>query len=87
MNIKLSESEIKIIRIWGDSIMSGGHWGDGDVVFPDEGMLLQQIAELEKDETAGLSSRSIDIALIWAKKSHGTPEEDNLIAKLKEVAE
>lgn len=83
MKINLSAYEIRILKIWGESTMSGGHWGDGDVVFPDEDALLEQIKKLERNESSELSPRNIDIALIWSEENHGTPEEDDLIAKLK----
>jgi len=85
MKINLSDNEIRILKLWADDVMSGGHWGDGDVIFPDESVLLERIKMVRKDNTVELTPRNIDIALIWSEKNNGTPEEEDLIAKLKSL--
>lgn len=85
MKISLSKNEIRILKIWADNNISGGHWGDGDVIFPDEDILLEKIKQLEKDGTTNFTSRNFDIALVWSEENNGTPEEEILIDKFKKL--
>lgn len=70
MKYNLTEKEINIIKIWADNTISGGHWGDGDAIFPDEGIVLKKISEFDGMKI-DLTQRDMDIIKIWAESYLG----------------
>lgn len=86
MQFIFSERDRYILQVWSDTVIHGGHWGDGDVVFPDEAILLEKIGNTEPGEAVELSSRDLQVLLVWSESSHGTPEEEILSGRLREAA-
>lgn len=90
MTIKLTPLELKQLLIWADNTIAGGHFGDGNVVFPEEGFTLQKLKKSPAGEIE-ISPRDLKIMLIWVENAVGstmrgmTSEETSLIAKLKEL--
>lgn len=85
MNMIFTERELHIIRIWGDTVMHGGHWGDGDVIFPDEAILMQVIERAMPGEDTALTPRNLEILAIWSDTSTDTPEEQQLRQRIREA--
>jgi len=75
VRVLFSERELQIIKVWSNNIIHGGHWGDGDVVFPDESILLSILEEAPERGAVDLSFRNLEILLIWSESLCGTPEE------------
>lgn len=86
MQVQFSKQEVKILHIWADSIIHGGHWGDGDIIFPDEQIALNTLERAANNEKIDLSGRTVQIFLIWAARSTDTPEEELLKEKLHRLA-
>jgi hypothetical protein len=85
--VQFSNEEIRAMRIWGDTVINGGHWGNGQVLFPDEEMALTYIDTLEAGLAVKISNRMAKILLIWADKAAMiSPEEQMLVEKLKVLA-
>ena len=80
-----SERELTIIRVWSDTVIHGGHWGDGDVVFPDEDILLNLLQNARPGEDVPLRPRNLEILRIWSDTHSGTPEEDGLRERILEA--
>lgn len=80
--MNFSSVEIRILRIWADAVMHGGHWGDGAVVLPDEAAALERIGQAENGCPVELSARHLFTFLVWSGESTGTPEEDALCGRL-----
>ena len=88
MEIIFTQQEIKIIKIWADNNIHGGHWGDGDVMVPEEEILLKKIYEMT-DGRLNLRKNEAKLILTWSESSHGiyTLEEDSIIKKIQMLAE
>jgi len=43
LKLYLSVTEVDSIKAWADKIIHGGHWGDGDIVIPEESIILNKI--------------------------------------------
>lgn len=86
MNIYLTEGEINVIKIWADNTIHGGHWGDGDLMVPEEEIILKKINSM-KDNTLTLTEHEAMIILGWSDSTYGihTMEEDNVVRKLKSL--
>jgi hypothetical protein len=86
MNLVLTETEISVIRIWAESTIRGGHWGDGDFFIPEESILLRKLDE-SKGGLINLTNGEARMILIWSESSRGiyTMEEESAIGKLKSV--
>ena len=82
MKLKLTGRDRYILEVWSDNVIHGGHWGDGDVVFPDEANLLEKIRKSASLEEIELGRRDLEVMLVWADSSHETPEEDILRSRL-----
>ena len=80
-----TERELQIIKIWGDTVIHGGHWGDGDVIFPDEDILMQAIAGAVPGKDTALTPRNLEILAIWSDKSTDTPEEQQLRHRIRDA--
>ncbi|MDH5682753.1 MAG: hypothetical protein OEZ36_14270, partial [Spirochaetota bacterium] len=87
MYLKLTELEKKQLLIWADNTMTGGHWGNGNVVFPEEANTLQKINTSSSNELT-IEERDLKTMIIWAENAIGktlkgmTSEEISLINKL-----
>jgi len=75
MEIQFSKRDIAILKVWADNVIHGGHWGNGDVVFPDEQIMLDKISRLEDDKSVKFDKRNLEIIMVWAGTSSDTPEE------------
>jgi hypothetical protein len=87
VRFQFSENEIEVIRIWADSTIHGGHWGDGDLTIPEENIILHKL-EGVSDGWIDLSSEETRIILAWSESSRGihTMEEVSALKKLKSAA-
>ena len=86
MKFYLSENEVNAIRAWADKIIHGGHWGDGDIVIPEESIILKKIERMN-DGQLDLKENEVKIILTWSESSMGilTMEEDSVIKKLQRI--
>ena len=86
MQLHFSPSEIEIIKIWADTTIHGGHWGDGDFAVPEENIILDKIAKTGNG-MVDLSDSEARIILTWSESSRGihTMEEESVINKLNEA--
>lgn len=88
IDLKLSSLEKKQLLIWADHTISGGHWGNGDVVFPEENITLSKIQKSE-DGLIQANRQDLRVMLIWCENAVGstlkglTPEERSVIDKVK----
>ena len=84
VQLKLSEYEIEVIKIWADSTIRGGHWGNGDLTIPEESIILHKL-EGVSDGNIDLTSGEAKIILTWSESSHGihTMEEESALRKLR----
>ena len=84
MDIMFTDREVLLIKIWADSIIHGGHWGDGDIIIPEEDIILTKLQNIE-DNTVSLSENEAKIILTWSDSTLGihTLEEESIIKKLK----
>ncbi len=90
MDIALTNLELRQMIIWAENTISGGHFGDGNVIFPEESITMYKL----KNSNSGkldLSERDIRILIIWAENAIGktlrgiTSEEISLIDKLQKA--
>lgn len=88
MEITLSGGEIKAIRVWAESTIHGGHWGDGDLIVPEEEIILRKINGM-KDNTLSITEQEAMIILGWSDTTLGihTMEEESVIKKLKSLVQ
>ena len=86
MDLRLSETEVRAIRIWADNAIHGGHWGDGDLEIPEESILLKKLETIEND-TVTITEHEARILLMWSRSTLGihTVEEHQVMSKLKEL--
>ena len=86
MEFYLSANEVNSIKAWADKIIHGGHWGDGDIVIPEESIILKKIEEMQ-DGRLDLKENEAKIILTWSESSMGihTMEEDSVIKKLQRI--
>ena len=86
VKVYLSENEVVAVKAWADKIIHGGHWGDGDIVIPEESIILRKIEEIQ-DGILDLKETEIKIILTWSESSMGihTIEEDSVIKKLQRI--
>ncbi len=47
MDLQLTDRKAKAIRIWADSVIHGGHWGDGDAIIPEEDIIIRKLDSRE----------------------------------------
>ena len=91
MTLNLTDLEKRQILIWADDTMAGGHWGNGNVVFPEEQITLQKLNSSTND--IKVEERDVKTMMIWAENAIGktlkgmTSEEISLIQKLKDLEE
>jgi len=88
LELKLSELEKKQLLIWASNTIEGGHFGDSNVVFPEEGITLNKL-ETTKNGKLNVNEQDVKIMIIWCENAIGqslkgmTSEEISLIDKLK----
>ena len=88
--LKLTSSELRLLIIWAENTIHGGHFGDGDVILPEEDIVLKKIKQSE-NKIINVNERDLRVIFIWAENSIGstlegmTGEEISLINKLKEL--
>jgi hypothetical protein len=95
LDLTLTPHEATLIILWSETTIHGGHWGDGDVVFPDEGNALEKLRHIKKGEPVKFTARDVEIIMIWMHSHCGaltsaelslTAEESQLVKKLKAAA-
>ena len=86
MDISISDREAKAIRIWADSVIHGGHWGDGDAIIPEEDIIIKKLDSM-KDDVISLNEQEAKIILSWSDSTLGihTLEEESVLKKLKSI--
>jgi hypothetical protein len=47
VRIEFQEDEIRLLRIWAANAVSGGHWGDGNMLLGEESIVLNKINQTE----------------------------------------
>ena len=82
VTMNFSSVEIRILRIWADAVMHGGHWGDGAVVLPDEAAALERVDRAKNGDPVEMSTRHLFTFLVWSGASTETPEEIELRERL-----
>ena len=70
VDIDFSDHQLNLINLWADSTIHGGHYGDGDAVFPDEQIVLDKLGR-SGSEQVSWTRRNLEIILIWAEKAVG----------------
>ena len=86
MTIQLSDREAQAIRIWAESVIHGGHWGDGDVIVPEEDILLNKLTSMTNNRLS-ISQTEAKIILAWSDTTLGihTIEEDSVVKKIRNL--
>jgi hypothetical protein len=86
LKLYLSVTEVDSIKAWADKIIHGGHWGDGDIVIPEESIILNKIDGMQGG-MLDLKVNEAKIILTWSESSMGihTMEEDSVIKKLQRI--
>jgi hypothetical protein len=84
VQLQFSDNEIEAIKVWADSAIHGGHWGDGDLTIPEESIILRKL-EVPDDGHVDLSSEEAKIIFAWSESSRGihTMEEESVLTKLR----
>lgn len=88
MEITLSEGEVNAIKIWAESNIHGGHWGDGDITVPEEEIILNKIEKM-KNNVLSINEKEAQIILGWSDSTYGihTLEEDSVLKKIAALLE
>jgi hypothetical protein len=83
VKLLFSEIEIEAIKVWADSSIRGGHWGDGDLAIPEESIILRKLGVTDNGPI-DLSGEEAKIILAWSESSRGihTMEEESALTKL-----
>jgi hypothetical protein len=86
MELSVTDREVHAIRIWADSVIHGGHWGDGDAVIPEEDIIIKKLNSI-KDNVISLNEQEAKIILSWSDSTLGihTLEEESVLKKLKSL--
>lgn len=86
MEIYLSAPEVAVIKIWADTNIHGGHWGDGDFFVPEEKIILEKLDNI-KNGKLKFTKYEAGIILAWSESSRGiyTMEEESVINKLNDT--
>jgi len=92
-DLVLTPHEAGIIKLWSEKTISGGHWGDGDVVFPDENIVLEKLKHIKAGKPTTITVRDVEIILVWMEAHCGsisgglslTHEEAQLVKRLRAV--
>lgn len=93
LDISFTDREEEILKIWADATIHGGHYGDGDAVFPDEQIVLDKLGKKDSGSVKW-TRRNLEIILIWAEHAVGglkrgketmNIDEFRLLEKIKQV--
>lgn len=86
MILTLSEREVNVIKNWAEKSIHGGHWGDGDLLVPEEEIILEKLNRIGKGRM-NFTEIEANIILVWSESSLGihTMEEESVINKLKSI--
>jgi len=86
VTIQLSDREAQAIRIWAESVIHGGHWGDGDVIVPEEDILLNKLGSM-KNNRLSITETEAKIILAWSDSTLGihTIEEGSVVKKIRNL--
>jgi hypothetical protein len=84
MIVSLTEAEKRAIKIWAESNIHGGHWGDFDIIVPEEEIILNKLNNT-KDNKISINEIEARIILGWSDSTFGihTMEEASVIKKIK----
>jgi hypothetical protein len=88
MEFTFTDREVRVIKIWADSFIHGGHWGDGDVIVPEEDIIINKLNSI-KDNVISLNENEAKIILAWSDSTLGiyTMEEESVLKKLRPLLE
>lgn len=88
MEFTFTDREVRSIKIWADSFIHGGHWGDGDAIVPEEDIIIKKLNSI-KDNVISLNEIETKIILAWSDSTLGihTMEEESVLKKLKPLLE
>ena len=88
MKFTFTEREVRAIKIWADNFIHGGHWGDGDVIVPEEDIIIKKLDSI-KDNVISLNENEAKIILAWSDSTLGihTMEEESVLKKLRPLPE
>lgn len=82
--IKLSKEQRDRVVFYSSQIIQGGHWGDGDVVLPEENILIEKLKG-ENDEIQ-INQQEMKVLFNWIyttlNKETITTGEDTIILKI-----
>jgi len=86
MILELTDREVRAVSIWAENIIHGGHWGDGDVIVPEEEIILKKLHSM-KGNRLSINEIEVKIILAWSDSTLGihTMEEESVIKKLKSL--
>ncbi len=80
--LKLTERERDLIRLWIQTMREdAGHWGDGEVEFPEERRMADKLNSPEPVFTR----IQLELILDWATNAAVGPDEHLLIRRLQEA--
>jgi hypothetical protein len=88
LEVYLTKQELKQILVWAENAIEGGHFGDGNIVLPEEEITLKKIKNHE-DGNISLGIYDIKIIKYWAESILGSSlkgmisEEISVLEKLK----
>jgi len=88
--LKLTATELEQLKHWADKTIHGGHFGNNDIILPEESIVLDKINRYDEGYIE-IDERDLRIIMIWAENTLGstlkgmTGEEISLINKLKSV--
>ncbi len=86
--MELSTTEVKQILVWAEHAIEGGHFGDGNMMIPEEEITRNKLIN-QKSGNIHLSRSDIKIIKYWAESTLGSslrgmlPEEVSVIEKIK----
>jgi hypothetical protein len=84
--LSFTEAEKRAIKIWAESNIHGGHWGDFDIIVPEEEIILNKLNSV-KNTAISINEIEARIILGWSDSTFGihTMEESSVIKKIKSV--
>ncbi len=89
IKLRVNALEVKQLLIWAENTISGGHYGDHNVILPEERITLDKLKNNVKDGAIDVNERDLKIMIIWSDNAIGgegmISEEISLIEKLKKA--
>ena len=86
--MNLSSTEVRQILVWAEHAIEGGHFGDGNMMIPEEAITLNKLKEKKQGEF-DFSRSDIKILKYWAESTLGqslkgmVAEEISVVEKIK----